>query len=124
MLILVYFVAKTISEWCTIYNFVYTYMTMTTTTKKLVDQFARITISSNDDINEPLVSVCTTISITFKTTAPRCYYGHNSKLHALNYLVVLSNSVSSHYITLGKTKTIERINAVLLCCPQFVSKLI
>ena len=45
-------------------QFIYTYMTMTTTMKKFVDQFSRITNSSYDDtLSEPLVSVCTTISI-------------------------------------------------------------
>ena len=79
---------------------------MTTTMKKFVDQFSRMTNSSNDDtriVYEPLVSVCTKISITFKTTAPRCYYGHDSKLCAPNYLLVLSNSVSSYYIALGSS---------------------
>ena len=58
---------------------------MTTTTTKFVDQFSRINNSSYDDtLYEPLVSVFTTISTTFKTTAPRCYYGYDSKIRAPN----------------------------------------
>ena len=101
-------------------QFIYTYMEMTTTTNKFVDQFSRITISSYDD----------TLRATRKCThddfynVQNCYYGHDSKLRAPNYPPVLSNSVSSYHIALGTTKTIERLNTVLLYCLQFVSRLL
>ena len=64
---------------------------MTMTTDKFFVQFSRWLTVQTTIHYEPLVGVCTTISMMFKTTAPRCYYGYDSKVRAPNYLLVLNH---------------------------------
>ena len=99
---------------------------MTTTTTKFVDQFSRINNSSYDDTLRATRKCMHDDFFSVQNySATLSLYGPDSKLRAPSYLPVLSNSVSSCHIALGTTKTIERLNTVLLyLCPQLISKLL
>ena len=77
---------------------------MTTTTKKFVDQFSRITNNSYDDTLRATRMCIHDDFYNVQNYSATLLLWSRLKIRAPNYLTVLSNSVSSYRIALGTTK--------------------